>query len=233
MDGWVFIVVIVLFSLLDGFLRKQKAARAAEALPPGQEPEAERHEPTYDAEPSFDEQHSYEPPSSDEQHAYEPPSYDDRPSYDEQIDDDVAEYSSPSTAMSRSTPDPPTPLIPKGIWEEIAGLASGVQASEPSAPPEPRSEATTVARRASFQPTAPEQEHFVHRSHADYGTDPSSRAPSEQDGLDPLARHLGADAGAAHKLLSSGDPHALRRAIILQEILGPPAAFRGDPYEPR
>jgi hypothetical protein len=223
MDGWVFIVVIVLFSLLDGVLRKQKAARAAEALPPGQEPEPGGHEPMYDAEPSFD-----------EQHAYEPPSFDDRPSYDEEIDDDVAEYSSPSTAVSRSTPAPPTPLIPRDIWEEeIAGLVSGVQASEPPAPPEPRREATTVARRASFQPTTPEQEHFVHRSHADYGTDPSSRAPSEQDGLDPLARHLGADAGAAHKLLSSGDPHALRRAIILQEILGPPAAFRGDPYEPR
>lgn len=221
-NGLIFIVVIVLFSLLEGVLRKQKAAqKAAQALRSGQGPEDGQHESTNDVQPSFDDQHSYEPPS-----------YDDRPSYDEQIDDDVPEYSGPSTALSRSTPDPPTPLIPKDIWEEIAGLVSGVQPSAPPVAPEPRSEATTVARRASFQPTTPEQEHFVHDSHADYGTDPSSRAPSEQDGLDPLAERLGADAGAAHKLLSSGDPHALRRAIILQEILGRPAAFRGDPYEP-
>ena len=217
MDGWVIIVAIVLFSLLEGVLRKQKAAQA---LRSGQGPEDGLHESTNDVQPSFDEQHSYEPPS-----------YDDRSSYDDEIDDEIPEYSHRDRADSRSAPTPPTPLIPKDIWEEIAGFVSGVQPSAPPTQPEPGRESTALTRRPSYQP-APKQEHFVHRSHAGYGTDPSSRAPSEQDGLDPLAERLGADAGAAHKLLSSGDPHALRRAIILQEILGRPAAFRGDPYEP-
>ena len=73
----------------------------------------------------------------------------------------------------------------------------------------------------------------MHSAHVGYGTDPSERAPSEQDGLDPLAERIGADARAVHVLFQGGDRHSLRQAIILQEVLGPPAAFRGDPYDPR
>jgi cystathionine beta-lyase family protein involved in aluminum resistance len=69
----------------------------------------------------------------------------------------------------------------------------------------------------------------VHQSHAGFGTDPSSRAPSAQDHLDPLARVLGADAAAARAQLRGG-AHALRQALILNEILGPPAAERDDRY---
>ena len=232
MEGLVFIVVIILFSLLEGVLRKQKAGRA---LPPGQAPEEgqydpaqeEQYVPTYDAQPSYDDRPSHdEPPSYDDR-----PSHDKPPSYDDQIDDDMPEYSNPYRTVSRSSPAPPETLIPKDVWEEIPGLVSGVRPSALPAEPEPRSETTTVARRASYQPT-PEQEHVVHRAHVGYGTDPSSRAPSEQDGLDPLAKRLAADARAVHQVLSSRDPHALRQAIILQEVLGPPAAFRGDPYDP-
>ena len=187
MEGLVFLVVIVVFSILESVLKKRKAAQArlhGEA-PESIEDALERirgddlHAPTYDAHPSYDDDASYD----------DGPSYDEGPSYDDQIDDDVPEYSNQYRAVSRPTPTP------------------------------------------TFQP-APKQEHVVHRSHAGYGTDPSSRAPSEQDGLDPLAEHISADVGAAHKLFLSRDPHALRRAIILQEILGRPAAFRGDPYEP-
>ena len=77
----------------------------------------------------------------------------------------------------------------------------------------------------------PYQEHRAHRAHDDYGTDPSERAPSEQDGLDPLARHLGADAAAVRARLRSRDTSALRQAIILQEVLGPPAVLRKDRFE--
>ena len=231
MEGLVFLVVIVVFSILESVLKKRKAAQArlhGEA-PESIEDALERirgddlHAPTYDAHPSYDDDASYD----------DGPSYDEGPSYDDQIDDDVPEYSNQYRAASRPTPTPapPTPLIPKDIWEEIAGLVSGVQPPAPTAPPEPGRESVALARTPTFQP-APKQEHVVHRSHAGYGTDPSSRAPSEQDGLDPLAEHISADVGAAHKLFLSRNPHALRRAIILQEILGRPAAFRGDPYEP-
>ena len=219
MEGLIFIVVIILFSLLEGVLRKQKAGRA---LPPGQAPEEEQYDPAQEEQyvPTYD-----EPPSYDDR-----PSHDEPPSYDDQIDDDMPEYSNPYRTVLRSTPAPSETLIPKDVWEEIAGLVSGVRPSVLPAEPEPRSEATTVASRASYQPTS-EQEHVVHRAHVGYGTDPSSRAPSEQDGLDPLAKRLAADARAVHQVLSSRDPHALRQAIILQEVLGPPAAFRGDPYD--
>jgi hypothetical protein len=68
----------------------------------------------------------------------------------------------------------------------------------------------------------------VHLAHAGYGTDPSSRAPSEQDGLDPLARRLSADQAAVREQLRRRGHHGLRQAVILQDILGPPASMRAD-----
>ena len=70
-------------------------------------------------------------------------------------------------------------------------------------------------------------EHYVHLSHAGYGTDPSSRAPSEQDGLDPLAEFLDSDGAAVRQQLFGGRA-ALRRAFVLKEVLGPPKALRED-----
>jgi hypothetical protein len=72
--------------------------------------------------------------------------------------------------------------------------------------------------------------HSIHRSHEGFGTDPSERAPSEQGKIDPFARTLSADAAAVHRQLQGHDPHALRQAMILQEILGPPVALRPDPF---
>jgi hypothetical protein len=73
--------------------------------------------------------------------------------------------------------------------------------------------------------------HSVHQSHAGFGTDPSARARSEQDGLDPLERRLSADASAVHQQLRTGGRHALRQAFILHEVLGPPVAMRPDRYQ--
>jgi hypothetical protein len=73
--------------------------------------------------------------------------------------------------------------------------------------------------------------HVVHQAHVGFGTDPSERARSAQDGLDPLARRLSADAYAVHKQLRTGGRHALRQAVILQEVLGPPVATRPDRYQ--
>ena len=117
MEGLVFLVVIVVFSILESVLKKRKAAQARLH---GEAPEDDLHAPTYDAHPSYDDDASYD----------DGPSYDEGPSYDDQIDDDVPEYSNQYRAASRPTPTPapPTPLIPKDIWEEIAGLVSGIPA---------------------------------------------------------------------------------------------------------
>lgn len=82
---------------------------------------------------------------------------------------------------------------------------------------------TPIGGRAVVQ----RPEHYVHRSHAGYGTDPSSRAPSEQDGLDPLAEFLDSDGVAVRQQLFGGRA-ALRQAFVLREVLGPPKALRED-----
>ena len=71
--------------------------------------------------------------------------------------------------------------------------------------------------------------HSIHDAHIGFGTDPSSRPASEQDGLDPLAEKLSEDAKAIRSMLSSQGRHALRQAVILHEVLGPPAAMRDEP----
>jgi hypothetical protein len=77
----------------------------------------------------------------------------------------------------------------------------------------------------------PAETHIVHRAHKGYGTDPSSRRPSEQDGLDPLATRTSADALAVRAQLRRQGAHALRQAVIFHEILGPPVAIRPDRFE--
>ncbi|HIN50353.1 MAG TPA: hypothetical protein EYM78_06525, partial [Gemmatimonadetes bacterium] len=78
MEGLVFLVVIVVFSILESVLKKRKAAQARLH---GEAPEDDLHAPTYDAHPSYDDDASYD----------DGPSYDEGPSYDDQIDDDVPE----------------------------------------------------------------------------------------------------------------------------------------------
>ena len=248
MDGLVFIVVIVLFSLLEGVLRKQKAAQQArlsgQAPDDGQDGQSEDGRYGLVQDEQFEATYGGEPSYGDGQ----PSSYDD--------DHDIPEYSNPHEAAQPSAQPPSEQLIPKDVWEELAALVSGAQpgSEQPEAlsPPHTDSVAVTrtdpgavtrfdagavtrtdpgaVTRPDSYQPTS-KKEHIVHSSHRGYGTDPSSRAPSEQDGLDPLAEHLNEDAEQVHELFLSRDPHALRRAVMLQEVLGLPAAFRGDPYD--
>ena len=70
-------------------------------------------------------------------------------------------------------------------------------------------------------------EHAIHLAHAGYGTDPSERGLSEQDRLYALRERLGPDAAAARALLH-GSTSNLRQAVILHEVLGPPASLRED-----
>ena len=138
------------------------------------------------------------------------PTYEAERTYEQQpeYDDDL-----PEEAGSQA-------MIPADLWEEIAGLARGrTSAPTRSVPPPP----------AVVLP--PVETHVVHRMHRDYGTDPSSRARSEQDGLDPLATRTSADALAVRAQLRRQGAHALRQAVIFHEILGPPVAIRPDRFE--
>ncbi|MDX1647037.1 MAG: hypothetical protein R3304_07825 [Longimicrobiales bacterium] len=71
-------------------------------------------------------------------------------------------------------------------------------------------------------------EHEIHRSHRDYGTDPSSRPPSAQDAPGPLAAKLDEQAAAVRRRLLRGGRPALREAMVLKEVLGPPVSMRDD-----
>jgi hypothetical protein len=90
----------------------------------------------------------------------------------------------------------------------------------------PRPSSTRPARLAT-EPA----EHVIHHARRGYDTDPSSRTPSEQDGLDPLAVTLSQDVRSVRQRLLNQDAHALRQAIVLQEVLGPPAALREKRFQ--
>lgn len=242
MEQLIFVAIIVIFSILDSVARTKKKRQQAGGVPPkpkaprgwGEwETEEDDAGDTYDSEPSYDDVQVGRTPEE----ADPPPRY-------------TQPYG--STGASTGTGSKGSEgMIPSDIWEEIAGLATGRAPAPKRAPPEPkrappepvrtsslpsrRAPARPVARTPSRPvevergPARPVESHGIHRAHAGFGTDPSSRARSREDGLDPLAHELGVDAASARRQLLSRNRHALRQAVILQEVLGPPAALREDP----
>ncbi|HET9949390.1 MAG TPA: hypothetical protein VFQ22_10755, partial [Longimicrobiales bacterium] len=90
-------------------------------------------------------------------------------------------------------------------------------------PPDAESaEALILARRRGLERAAraPEQPPSIHAAHAQFGTDPSARAPAPA----PVAPAGGGAAATLARELRARD--AARRAVVLQEVLGPPAALR-------
>jgi len=225
MEQLIFVAIIVIFSILDSVARTKKKRQMRGPLPA---PDASRDwegEESYDAEPSYDE---VELEREEAEAKAEP-----LPRYTQPYG------SSGADKTARPTRKTSEGLIPADIWAEIAGLAKErLPAPEKPAPkpvskpaPKPLPERPGPKHVSRRSPPRPVETHRVHRAHAGFGTDPVTRAPSEQDGLDPLARELGLDAASARRQLLSRDRHALRQAVILQEILGPPAALRPDPFE--
>lgn len=210
MDALIFFAVIIIFSIIEGIgKRKRGRARGPIQLPDDGEPDEEAWRVEERARPE------------------ELPTYDADPSYDD-------------LEQTRVRPSGSEGLIPTEIWREIEKLAERAQGRRPrpsrTSRPEPepvpsrsrgRDASSSAARRGASSRRGADggQEHRVHLSHTEFGTDPSERAPSEQDGLDPLARALGADPAAARRQLRKDGRHALRQAVIMQEILGPPASL--------
>ncbi|MDA0328324.1 MAG: hypothetical protein O2958_04875 [Gemmatimonadetes bacterium] len=152
-------------------------------------------------------------------------------------------YGSSEESVRRDAPS--KTMLSGDLLDELAALAGRLDNTTArtlklptQSPPLP----APSARRAPAQVSSWEQgekqprttehgAHKVHLSHAGYGTDPSERARSEQDNLDPLAVVMSQDAAIVRRQLRGHRSHALRQAVILQELLGPPAALRGSPGE--
>lgn len=223
MEQLIFLAVIIVFSILDSVARSRKKRQRA----PSGEPRTSRAPEEWSR-------------------ADELPSYDEDPSYDETYELETTKpeptplprytqpYGSEGKAGSgRASPGSSEGMIPADIWEEIAGLARDRTPARAPEPPRPApvpevesSEDEPVRVRAHRVRTPPSQR--LHRTHLGYGTDPSTRPRSAQDGLDPLRATIGKDARSVRRQLTSRSRSALRRAIILQEVLGPPAATRSE-----
>jgi hypothetical protein len=194
--------------------------------------------PTYDDDTSFDARTAGEV----EGRSFDVRSSEAEPTFDEAASTDAERNKRAASSES---------MIPADIWEEIAGLAreAKVELPAPRPKPRPRLPQTQLPQErrvpgpkrpapkptpARPRPTPPSPAfegtpaHTVHLSHVGYGSDPSERERSAQDGLDPLARTLSADAAAVRRQLRGQGAHALRQALILQEVLGPPVASRPD-----
>lgn len=218
MEELIFFAVIIGFSILESIARKRRARAGAVAEPPA----PEEWEGEDDRVGTRGEVSTYDAPSYDSLERAEP-----RPR--------------PGAVTLSTVPDGPSGAeVAADIWAEIAGLAGAkvpgdarTRAIERQSPPLPvkPEPALPTHRERTPTPVARAPVHRVHLSHAGYGTDPSERAPSEQDGLDPLAETLGKDPAAIRAQLRSHGAHQLRQAIILQEVMGPPAAIREDRFD--
>ena len=213
MEQLIFIGILILFSILESAARKRK--QQGTGLPAPREPapwDQESWEEDRWGDDGID-------VSVDDL-----PSYDGNPTFDDRVE---AGASASSEGM-----------IPADIWEEITGLAQDrvpvrrepeeptLPSSQPWNPPIPPSPQPWSPPAPLGAPRVPEPAHKVHLAHAGYGTDPSTRPPSEQDGLDPLRVRANAATRAVREQLRRGGAQALRQAIILQEVLGPPVVLR-------
>ena len=150
-------------------------------------------------------------------------------SYDEPYEVEEASPHWPPINQGPAGAESSESMIPDGIWEEILDVVQGPTPNlpEPGATRHPPSQTRTPGPPSEVHA----QVHRVHAAHRAYGTDPSTRPPSEQDGLDPLVVKLSADVVAVRRQLRSKGGGSLRQAVMLQEILGVPAAVRPDRFD--
>lgn len=243
MEELIFFAVIIFFSIIESIARSRKKRSGPPQIPEEWEPEEPREWRPERARTEWRTERPRETATT---------TYDSDPSYDDVDVDEAADSreTPPDSTRPYGTTRAEGPrgsgsegMIPSDIWEEIAGLARGRQpqmeppkpAPQKPAPPAPvaapklpPSTPAPAARDAWGKRTPRVGQHRVHLAHAGYGTDPSSRAPSTHDGLDPLAQRLSRDVRAVRKQIRGGR-HALRQAVILQEVLGPPASMRSEP----
>ncbi|MEC9354687.1 MAG: hypothetical protein VX507_00515 [Gemmatimonadota bacterium] len=115
-----------------------------------------------------------------------------------------------------------TEILPADLWEEITGAMRLPEPEPVEETPLPEREPVRTSRKRQLDPSI----HPIHSTHPEYGTDPSERTASIQHGLGSLTDTLELRASVARDQLGLGDRKALRKAVILHEVLGPPLALR-------
>ena len=115
-----------------------------------------------------------------------------------------------------------TEILPADLWEEITGAMRLPEPEPVEETPLPEREPVRTSRKRQPDPSV----HPIHSTHPEYGTDPSERTASIQHGLGSLTDTLELRASVARDQLGLGDREALRKAVILHEVLGPPLALR-------
>ena len=115
-----------------------------------------------------------------------------------------------------------TEILPADLWEEITGAMRLPEPEPVEETPLPEREPVRTSRKRQPDPSV----HPIHSTHPEYGTDPSERTASIQHGLGSLTDALELRASVARDQLGLGDRKALRKAVILHEVLGPPLALR-------
>jgi hypothetical protein len=242
MDELIFFAVIIFFSIVESIARSRKAKQGegnpGDDVPEGLEPEFRVETlpelPTYDRDPSYDDEVEAERPRPVVRRPLEGPR---------------------RAGGGSAAPSSSEVLLPGDLLQELERLAGRPRprpplpgtASQPvpSGPtpaertvPDPEGlggvRGTPAPVRTAIPKTQPVPAgthggHAVHLAHLGFGTDPSSRAPSREDNLDPLAEYLDPDAKAVRSQLRSGSASELRRAIILREVLGAPVSQREGP----
>jgi len=216
MEQFIFIGVIVLFSILDGIAKKKKRE--------AQQAQQATHQPTPE-----EEDWQWEPAGEDLQ------SYDTGSSVSEYVEDDdgipgepLSQYTQPYQPQESAAPAGGAQgLIPKDIWEEISALASGRPLPQATPPQQAYVVPAPVQEpRPSRGPARPE--HRAHAAHAKYGTPVSERLQPMDRPEMHQAPGLSSEIRSVRRLLGGGSAD-LRKAVILQEVLGPPVTLRDDP----
>ena len=115
-----------------------------------------------------------------------------------------------------------TEILPADLWEEITGAMRLPEPEPVEETPMPEREPVRTSRKRQPDPSV----HPIHSTHPEYGTDPSERTASIQHGLGSLTDTLELRASVTRDQLGLGDREALRKAVILHEVLGPPLALR-------
>lgn len=159
-------------------------------------------------------------------------------------------WATPTDRGAETPPSSSEGLIPADIWEEITAMARGEAPPRrarpmptPAPPPvPPRERPAPAQRRERLAPPRPPRPAPVprpaptaapHRLHA---THPTLGRPVHErlTRLDTPADHwvrVDPDVAAARGMVRGG-PSALRRAIILSEVLGPPVSMREETGDP-
>jgi hypothetical protein len=236
MEELIFFAVIIFFSIIESIARSRKAKQGEGEEQGMPLPDLPAPEP-------------WEPVPSD----VDIESYDEEPTHDEIATSSRTTESPPKRATGPRRTSAET-MLPGDLLEELAGLAGRLEKGRarpaphphrgtypplpaPTPPPAPRHKLpaprfpSPVDKHRARLPEVMPEAHEVHLSHWDYGTDPSQRAPSREGVIDPFAERHDPDAAAVTRQLRSRSRSALRRAIILHDVLGPPMALREDRFQ--